>query len=93
MTTPNPNVVPAPTPADDVIDKQERVEFVIDKRVSANESTGDLQNDVEFAKRRPTTLIATPLAPSATYVQAEAASMKVAVDAIRAALTSSGVTG
>lgn len=36
--------------------------------------------------------IAAPTAPGAAYVQAEAQSMKVAVDAIRAALTNIGLT-
>jgi len=36
--------------------------------------------------------ITTPTAPSAAYVQAEAAAMKTAVDAIRVALTGLGVT-
>lgn len=36
--------------------------------------------------------IAAPTAPSAGYVPAEAASMKTAVDAIRAALVSAGIT-
>lgn len=36
--------------------------------------------------------IATPTAPSAGYVQAEAASAKTAIDAIRAALTGAGIT-
>lgn len=36
--------------------------------------------------------IAAPTAPSATYVQAEATSMKTAVDAIRAVLTANGFT-
>jgi hypothetical protein len=36
--------------------------------------------------------ITTPTAPSAAYVQAEAAAMKTAVDAIRVALTNLGVT-
>jgi len=36
--------------------------------------------------------ITTPTAPSATYVQAEAQSMKTAVDAIRIALTNIGIT-
>jgi hypothetical protein len=36
--------------------------------------------------------IAAPTAPSASYVQAEAQSMKTAVDAIRAALTNIGIT-
>ncbi len=35
--------------------------------------------------------IATPTAPSATYVQAEAAAMKTAVDAIRVALQNVGI--
>ncbi len=35
--------------------------------------------------------IASPTAPSATYVQAEAASMKTAVDAIRVALANVGI--
>ncbi len=36
--------------------------------------------------------IAAPTAPSAIYVQAEAAAMKTAVDAIRVALTNIGIT-
>lgn len=36
--------------------------------------------------------ITSPTAPSAGYVQAEAASMKTAVDAIRVALTNVGIT-
>jgi len=36
--------------------------------------------------------IAAPTAPSAGYVQAEAAAMKTAVDAIRVALTNIGIT-
>lgn len=39
-----------------------------------------------------TAAIASPTAPGASYVQAEAASMKTAVDAIRAALTAAGIT-
>lgn len=35
--------------------------------------------------------VTTPTAPSATYVQAEAASMKTAVDAIRVALQNAGI--
>lgn len=36
--------------------------------------------------------ITTPTAPGASYVQAEAAAMKTAVDAIRVALTKVGIT-
>lgn len=36
--------------------------------------------------------ISTPTAPSGTYVQAEAASAKTAIDAIRVALTGKGIT-
>jgi hypothetical protein len=36
--------------------------------------------------------ITAPTAPSATYVQAEATSMKTAVDAIRTALKNAGIT-
>ena len=36
--------------------------------------------------------ITTPTAPGAAYVQAEAAAMKTAVDAIRVALTNIGIT-
>lgn len=39
-----------------------------------------------------TAAIASPTTPSATYVQAEAQSMKTSVDAIRAALTAAGIT-
>lgn len=39
-----------------------------------------------------TAAIASPTAPGAAYAQAEAASMKTAVDAIRAALTANGIT-
>lgn len=39
-----------------------------------------------------TAAIASPAAPGAAYVQAEAASAKTAIDAIRAALTANGIT-
>ena len=40
----------------------------------------------------PAAAIAAPTAPGAAYVQAEAQSMKTAVDAIRAALINAGIT-
>lgn len=89
MTTPAP--VPAPTPADDVIDKQERVEYVVDGRVATNEAAGDLQNDAEFA-RRGTSVVPATVAISATYVQAELVALRATVDALRAAVKASGVT-
>lgn len=68
---------------DDTILHQADVEAVIDAQI-------DDADDV-YARTGSTT-IAAPTAPSASYSQAEAASMKTAVDAIRAALTASGIT-
>lgn len=80
-------VVP-PTPAKlHTIPNQTKVEQVIDKRVS-----GDQANDNARFAKKGTTVIASPTAPGATYSQTEMASLKTAIDAIRAALTASGVT-
>jgi hypothetical protein len=69
------------TPVNDrTIPHQEKVEAVIDARV------------LEVAPHHVTGAIASPTAPSATYVQAEAASAKAAIDEIRAALTAAGLT-
>lgn len=46
----------------------------------------------QFAKKNVAATPAAPTAPSATYVQAEATSMKTAVDAIRNALKAAGIT-
>lgn len=45
-----------------------------------------------FAVKTDAAAIAAPTAPGASYAQAEAASMKTAVDAIRAALVKAGIT-
>ena len=45
-----------------------------------------------FALRTQAAAITSPTAPGAAYVQAEAQSMKTAVDAIRVALKSAGIT-
>lgn len=37
-------------------------------------------------------MIATPVAPGVGYVQAEAAELKTAIDAVRTALIASGIT-
>jgi hypothetical protein len=69
------------TPVNDrTIPHQEKVEAVIDARVA------------EVAPHHVTGTIASPTAPGATYSQAEAASMKTAVDAIRVKLTAAGIT-
>ncbi len=70
---------------------QADVESVINVEIAQAEVAQDAQNDAEFAKRG-TTVIASPTAPGAAYVQAEAASAKAAIDAIRAALTAAGIT-
>jgi hypothetical protein len=62
---------------------QEDVEEVINVEIEEAEAIQDTENDAEFAKKG-TAVIASPTA--------DAASLKTAVDAIRAALTASGVT-
>lgn len=71
---------------------QADVEEVINIEIEQAELVQDVENDAEFAKRG-VAVIASPTAPGATYSQAEVASLKTAVDAIRAALTASHVTG
>lgn len=100
--------IPAPTPEDDVIEKQERVEYVVDQELSGQHTADQAEfvdetelsdavdaqhtaDQAEFASQGSAT-IASPTAPGVTYDQAEAASMKTAVDAIRAALTAAGIT-
>jgi hypothetical protein len=78
--------IPEATPEDDVIPLQERVEYVVEEMLDDR----DTANDAEFATKTEET-VASPTAPGAAYVQAEAASMKTAVDAIIAALVESGV--
>lgn len=70
---------------------QEDTEAVINAEIDQAEVVQDLENDAEFAKRG-TAVIAAPSAPGATYSQAEVASLKTAIDAIRAALTAAKVT-
>lgn len=70
------------TPVNDrTIPHQEKVEPIIDKRVSDD-------NVVEAATYalRGNAVIASPIAPGAAYAQAEAASQKTAIDAILVAL-------
>lgn len=55
------------------------------RAVVANEVAGD------FAAKG-SAVIASPSAQSATYVQAEATSLKTSIDQIRAALTAAGIT-
>lgn len=62
---------------------QADTEEVINVEIEQAEVIQDTENDAEFAKKG-VAVIATPTA--------DAASLKVAVDAIRAALTASGVT-
>lgn len=68
---------------DDTILHQTDVEDVIDAQID--------EADDDYA-RVGTGTIASPTAPGSSYSQAEAASMKTAVDAIRAALTAAGIT-
>lgn len=72
---------------DHTILHQTEVELVIDERIELE----NVADRAEFAKQG-TAVIASPTAPSATYVQAEAQSMKTAIDAIRAALTAADIT-
>lgn len=62
---------------------QTDVEDVIDHLVDADIEADQIRDEAEFAARG-TTVIASPTA--------DAASLKVAVDAIRAALTAAGIT-
>lgn len=70
---------------------QDDVEDVIDHLVDADVETDNTRDDETYAARG-TSVIASPTAPGAAYVQAEAASAKTAIDAIRAALTAAGIT-
>ncbi len=70
---------------DDTILHQTDVEAVINAEID--------EADDAYATKHTGTTIAAPSAPGASYVQAEMASLKTAIDAIRAALTASGVTG
>lgn len=45
-----------------------------------------------YAVKTEAAAIAAPTAPSASYSQAEAASMKTSVDALRAAVKAAGIT-
>lgn len=72
---------------DTTIPHQDLVETIVDERILANQA-----DDVAAFALRGTATIASPTAPGATYSQAEMASLKTAVDAIRAALTASHVT-
>ena len=71
--------------SDDTILHEADVKEVIDAEID--------EADDAYATKHTGTTIAPPSAPGASYVQAEMTSMKTAVDAIRAALTASGVTG
>lgn len=62
---------------------QADTEAVINVEIEQAEVVQDTENDAEFAKRG-VAVVASPTA--------DAASLKVAVDAIRVALTASGVT-
>jgi hypothetical protein len=75
----------------DTIPHQDAVEGVIGQSIRAERVTQNANDELLYADRGTAT-IASPTAPSATYVQAEAASLKTAVDAIRVALIASGVT-
>lgn len=70
---------------DDTILHEDDVKDVIDAEVGVL--------DDAYATKHTGTTIASPTAPGSSYVQAEMASLKTAIDSIRAALTASGVTG
>lgn len=81
-------MAPALTPYEDtILPHQDLIETVIDERIATNQTA-----DVAAFVSKGTAVIASPTAPGATYSQAEAASMKTAIDAIRAQLTARGVT-
>jgi hypothetical protein len=78
----------AHTPYEDtILPHQDLIETVVDERISANQT-----EDVATFVSKGTTTVASPTAPGATYSQAEAASMKTAIDNIRAVLTARGIT-
>lgn len=80
--------MPALTPYEDtIIPHQDLIETIVDERVTANQA-----DDVAAFAAKGTATIASPTAPGATYSQAEMASLKTAIDGIRAALTATGVT-
>ena len=79
------------SPVPDTILHQTDVQAVIDAAISADRSSQTTQLATTYAKRG-VAVIATPTAPGAAYVQAEMTSLKTAIDAIRAALSASGVT-
>ena len=72
-----------PTPADDVIDKQERVEAVIAHELAEADAVDDARY-ARLSSSAPT--FPTSTAPGATYSQAEAASLKAEVDALKSFL-------
>lgn len=78
--------IPAPTPADDVIDRQERVEYVIDERVATDNEADDLKYAL-----RGDDVVASPATQTGSYVQADAQSLKTAIDGIITALVASGI--
>lgn len=81
-------MAPALTPYEDtIIPHQDLIEQVIDERIATNQTA-----DVAAFAAKGTATIASPTAPGATYSQTEMASLKTAIDAIRAALTATGVT-
>lgn len=82
--------IPEATPEDDIVERQERYEQVADNQIDKADVAEDAEDEAAYA-HRGTTTVASPTAPSAGYVQAEAASMKTAVDGIRTALIAAGI--
>ena len=77
----------------------EEVQMIIDRLDKIEYKLNQFIKPESYRFNRPITAlsgraaaITSPTAPSATYQQAEAQSMKTAVDAIRTALTNLGVT-
>lgn len=66
-------------------------EEVINAEIAEANVVANAVDDATYA-RKGVTVVASPVAPGATYSQAEAAELKTAIDAIRAALTASGIT-
>lgn len=87
----NPLPIPAPTPKDDIVPHQEKIEHIVDGKLDTYRAGDEQRRNAKFAVRGTAT-IAAPTAPGATYSQAEAQSAVAAINAIRAALTAAGIT-
>ena len=72
-----------------IIDRLDKIEYKLNQFIKPDSYR--FPRPVTSLSGRATT-ITSPTAPSATYQQSEAQTMKTAVDAIRTALTNIGIT-